>query len=82
MPTDPKYSVVATSDVLPPSEAYGLCPGKKVRPIGPAKNPNTMKSYISRKLPLETRITFLILAPRSVPGGRLLVFMIPGSNRR
>src|SRR5208282_4883296 len=81
MPTDPKYSVVATSDVLPPSEAYGLCPGKKVRPIGPAKNPNTMKSYISRKLPLETRITFLILALRSVPGGWLLVFMIPGSNR-
>jgi hypothetical protein len=40
-----------------------------------------MKSYISRKLPLETRITFLILALRSVPGGWLLVFMIPGSNR-
>jgi len=63
------------------SEAYGLCPGKKVRPIGPAKNPNTMKSYISRRLPLETRITFLILALRSVPAGWLLVLMIPGSNR-
>src|ERR1700719_3467264 len=41
-----------------------------------------MKSYISRKLPLETRITFLIFSLRPVPGDGAFVFMIAVSNQR